>query len=87
MHATVGGQSHQVELFALLLGVAISGLHLRVLHDRAVLAGAVDFHKVLINNASGTYIEVSHFRVAHLSVGKTHVFAAGLQLSVCTNCC
>ena len=83
MNASVGAESHEVELLARLAGILVSLLHLCVLHDRAVLAGAVDFHEVLIHDASGTDVEVSHLRVAHLSVGQAHVFAAGVELRVC----
>ena len=36
----------------------------------------------MIDDASGTDIEVSHLRVTHLTVGQSHVFAAGQQLRV-----
>ena len=85
MHATVGAEAHEVQLLARLLGVGIGSLHLRVLHNRIVLAGAVDLHKVLIDNATGTDVQVTHLRVAHLSVGQTHVFARSLQLRVSRN--
>ena len=65
-----------------LRGDSSQGLHLRVLHDGAVLAGAVDFHQVLIHDTSGTDIQVTHFGVTHLSVRQTYVLTAGLQLRV-----
>ena len=60
VHATVGGQSHQVELLAVLLGVVVSLHDTFVLQDRTILAGTVDLHEILIDYASGTDIEVSH---------------------------
>ena len=60
VHATVGGQSHQVELLAVLLGVVVSLHNALVLQDRTILAGTVDLHEVLIDHASGTDVEVSH---------------------------
>ena len=80
MYATVRAEPHQVQLLVVLLSVGVGSLHLRVLHDGAVLAGAVDLHEVLIDDAAGTDIEMSHLRVAHLTVGQTDVLTAGLQL-------
>ena len=82
VYAAVGGQTHQVQFLVVLLGIRVGSLHLRVLHDGAVLAGAVDFHQVLVDDASGTDVEVTHFGVTHLSVGQTDVLARGLQLRV-----
>ena len=82
VHAAVAGEAHEVHSLALAHGILEGALHLLVLHDAAVLAGAVDFHEVLIDDASGTDIQVAHLRVTHLSVGQTHVLAAGLQLAV-----
>ena len=53
-----------------------------VLQDAAVGTGAVDLHQVLVNDASGADIEVSHFGVTHLSVGQTHILTTGLELRV-----
>ena len=80
MYATVGGESHQMEFFTGSLGIAVGRNDFRVLHDAVVLAGPVYFHEVLIHHSSGTDIEVSHFRVAHLSVGQSHILSRGLQL-------
>ena len=80
--ATIRAETHEVELLALFLCISVGSLHLWVLHDGAVLAGAVDLHKVLIDNASGTNVEVTHLRVSHLSVGQTNIFARCLQLRV-----
>ena len=44
VHTTVGSQTHQVQLLIVLLSVGVSSLHLRILHDGAVLAGTVDLH-------------------------------------------
>ena len=82
MYATVGGQAHEVDVFTVLLGVREGRDDFLVLQDAAVGTGAVDLHQVLVNDASGADIEVSHFRVTHLSVGQPHVLAAGLELRV-----
>ena len=82
MHTTITGQSHQVQLLVVLLGVGVSSLYLRILHDRAVLAGTVDLNEVLIHDASSTDIQVTHLRVTHLSVGQTNVLTRGLKRRV-----
>ena len=82
MHTAVAGQTHQVQFLIILLGIGVGSLHLRILHDGAVLASAVNLHKVLIDDASCTDVEVSNLRVTHLSVGQTYVLTAGLELRV-----
>ena len=86
MHAAVGGESHEVEALAGLAGIAVGCHDAGILHDGVVADGAVDFHQVLIDHATGSDVEVTHLGVAHLTVGKTHVLAGGLQLSVCAHC-
>ncbi len=82
MDTAVRCQSHQVEAFAVFLGIFVGSDYLRIFKDAAVGTGTVDFHEVLIDDTSGADIEVSHFGIAHLSVGKPYVFAAGQQLGV-----
>ena len=52
----------------------------------AALAGLVDLYEVLIDNASGTDVEVSNLGVAHLTVRKTNVLARGLERGVSRDC-
>ena len=82
MYTAVRGKTHQVQLLIVLLSIGVGSLHLRVLHDRAVLTGAVDLYKVLIHDATGTNIQVTHLRVTHLTVRQTNVFTRGLELRV-----
>ena len=82
VHATGRSQSHQVELLAGLLSVAISVDDLLVLQDVACLAGLVDLHQVLIDDTSCTDVQVSYLGVAHLSFWQTDVLAAGHELRV-----
>ena len=82
MHAAGRGESHKMESLAVLFGVVVGADDFGIFEDRAVGTGTIDFHKVLIDDASGTDVEVSHFRVTHLSVGQTNVFTAGKQLRV-----
>ena len=60
MYTTVAGQSHEVKLLAMVTGVAISSHNARILKDRTILAGTVNFHQVLINNSSCTDVEVTY---------------------------
>ena len=60
VHTTIRGKSHEVELLIVLLGIGIGSLHLRIVFNGAILAGTVDFHQVLINNATSTDIEMPH---------------------------
>ena len=80
VHAAGAGQSHYVEVHAVVAGVAVGRHNLGVLQYAAVLAGAVDLHKVLIYDAPCTDVQVSDFGISHLSVGQTYVLAAGQQL-------
>ena len=86
VHAAVAAKPHQMEFLALLFGVGVGSFHLRILHDRVILTCPIDFHQVLIDDASCTDIEMSHLRISHLSVGQPHIFAACLQLTVCRHC-
>ena len=45
-----------------------------------IAAGPVDLHQILVYDASGADIQVTYFRITHLSVGKADVFAVGQQL-------
>ena len=82
VYAAGGGESHEVEFFAVLFGVGVGSDDFGVREDGAVGAGAVDFDEVLIDDASGTDVEVTDFRVSHLTVGESDVFAAGEELRV-----
>ena len=73
VYTSVRAQTHQVQLLIVLLGIGVGCLHLWVLHDAAVLAGAVDLYQVLIDDASSTDVQVSYLRVTHLSVGQTNI--------------
>ena len=82
MYTTIASQTHQVQLLVVLLGIGVSSLDLRILHDRTVLASAVDLHKILIHDTSCTDIQVTHLRVTHLTIGQTNVLTRGLELRV-----
>ena len=82
MHATGKGQCHEMETLAGLLSIRVSGDNLLVLQDVTALAGLVDLHKILIHDATGTDIEVTYLRVAHLSFRQTHILTASHELRV-----
>jgi hypothetical protein len=43
-----------------------------IFHERAILDGLGDAHDILINNSARSEVEVSHFRISHLSIRKAH---------------
>ena len=71
-----------MQALAVLFGIFVSSHHLRILHDGAIGASTVNLHQVLINDASGTDVQVTYLRVTHLSVGQTHVLARSQQFRV-----
>jgi len=80
MNPAVREQSHEVNLDPFFAGI---GECLAESPVRAYLACAACFvylNQVLVDNPSGSYIQVTDLRVAHLSFGETHVFARGEQL-------
>ena len=78
MYATVGGQPHEMDVFAMFFGVREGRNDFSVLHDAVVGTGTVDLHQVLVNDTSGPDIEVPDFRVTHLPIRQPYVFAACL---------
>ena len=69
VHAAVAHEPHEVYVLPVLFRVFVCAHDFGVLHYRAVAARAVNFHKVLIDDAAAAYVEMAHFRVAHLPVG------------------
>ena len=61
-------------------GVFENGFYLRIFCDGTVRYCTVDFHKVLINHPAGTYIQVSDFRISHLSGRKTDILTVRTEL-------
>ena len=78
----VGAEAHDMQFLACRLCCLIRCLNLGVLHDRVVADGAIDLHEVLIDHATGAYVQVPHFGVTHLSVRQTYILAACLELRV-----
>ena len=69
--------------FASLFRIRESRNDLRIFHDRTILASTVNLDEVLINYTTCTDIGVTNLRVTHLSVWKTYILTASLQLRVC----
>ena len=86
MHAAVGGEAHQVQLLAALFHVVVCRFNLRILQELMLAAGDIDLHQVLVYHAAGTQIHVAHLGVAHLTVRKTYIFTAGLQMAARVFC-
>ncbi len=86
VYAAVAGQSHQVESASGVVCCFKRRFDLGIVEDGAVGYGLVDFHEVLIDHTSGADVEMAHFRVAHLSVGQTDVFARCLKFGVRVIC-
>ena len=82
VYTTVGCQTHEVNVLAVFLGIAESRYHFLVLHDAVVSTSTVNLHQVLIYDATCTDVQVTYFRVTHLTVRQTYVFTACLQLRV-----
>ena len=60
VYTSVRSKTHQVQFLAVFLSISVSSLHLRILHDRTILAGTVNLHQVLVHDTTGTDIEVAH---------------------------
>ncbi len=80
MDSAVGAKTEEMEFATVLLYIVVGGMDLGVLQETVLAAGDVDLHKVLIHNASGAEVHVSHLAVAHLAVRQTDVLAAGVQM-------
>ena len=75
--AAVGNKSDEVESAG--LPFFESGGEDRVLCERAFGDGFVDARKVLIHDAAGAEIQVTDFRVAHLSIGQADIETRGAE--------
>ena len=82
VHTAIAGESHKMDVLTVLFRVRESGNDFLVLQDAAVGTSTVNLYQVLVYDASCTDIEVTYFRVTHLSVGQTDILAACLQLRV-----
>ena len=79
--SAAGAEAEKVELLSALLYVVIYTLNLGPVQKLVLAAGLVDLHKVLIYNSSGTEIHMADLRVSHLSVRKSDIFSASLEMA------
>ncbi len=68
--------------YPLVAGILERGLHLRILHDRAVRYRPVDLHEILIHDPAGTDVQVPHLRISHLSRRKADILAVRTELGM-----
>lgn len=80
VHAAVAHQAQQMQ--AGRNGLGKCGFQYGVLTHRAVLDGIIHAAKILIHHAPRTQIQVTYFGIAHLPVGKAHVFPGSAQQAV-----
>ena len=72
-------KAHEVDGDIVLLGVGEGAFDLGILGEGTVGDRAVDLHEILIHDASRTDVEMADLGVAHLAVGQTYIFTAGLE--------
>ena len=80
MNTTIGSQSHKVNILTVFFSIRESRNDSRILHNAIVGTCAVNLHQVLIYDTSCTDIEVSDFRVTHLTIRQTNILTACLKL-------
>ena len=80
MNTTIGSQSHEVNILTVFFSIRESRNNSRILHNTIVGTCAVNLYQILIYDTSGTDIEVTYFRVPHLTVGQTYILTACLKL-------
>ena len=69
-----------MELLSVGLHIIICCLNLLIFKKFMVTASDIDLYQVLVYHTSGAEVEVTHLRVAHLSVRKTYILSASLQM-------
>ena len=69
-----------MEFLSALRHIVVGGLDFRIFEQLVLPARHINFHKVLINDPSGTEVQMSHLRISHLSLRKSHSLAAGLKM-------
>ena len=82
VHAAVAAKAEEMKFFATALDIVISGGYLLVLQELVLAAGDVDLHQVLVNDAACTEVHVSYFGISHLSVRKTDILSAGVEVGI-----
>ena len=81
MYAAIGGQTHKMHILVVLDSILIGRDYFLVIQYRTIGTSTVYLDKVLLHYTSCTDIEVTHLRVAHLSVRQTYVLTACFELA------
>jgi len=82
MYPAVGDQTNQMNGFTLIPGIRKCLRQGRILSNAAIFTGQIDLDQILIEDSSGTYVEVSYLGVSHHSVGESHAAATSQQLGM-----
>ena len=69
MHSAVRDKPHKVNLLVVFFRITVSTFDFRIFQDCILAASDIDFYQILINDTSCADIQVTYFRVSHLSVG------------------
>jgi hypothetical protein len=77
VHATIAYQSHQVQRFLIFFCILKGSLQGGIACQDALTDGYIDALQLLVYHAAGTEVQVTHFRVAHLSFRQSYCFTAG----------
>ena len=82
VNAAVGDEPEDVQAAATRTCVLHSGEQDRVLEELAVLDHQIDAGDVHVHDASGAYVEMADFAVAHLPIRQADVLAAGMNQGI-----
>lgn len=80
--AAITQKSHDMELMACFLGFVHGFKKHGILLKGSIFDGPSDARQVLIDNASGTNGQMTHFRVSHLPSRQANSFTAWLELTM-----
>ena len=80
MHTTVGKQTIQMQCGIVLFAMFHSVHQSRIFKEITIFNGFCDSGQFLIYDTTSTDIQVTHFRVPHLSIGQTNSTTAGITL-------
>ncbi len=77
MHPAIGNQAHQVQCSSRFFRSGGCIHEHRVAEERAVIDGQFDAGERLVDDKSGTEVEVANFGVAHLAVDQANIQTTG----------
>ena len=82
MHAAIADEAYEVQGFARGLSSLKSGKENGAAFQLTIANGNVDALQLLVYNAAGTKIQMTHLRIAHLPLWQAHGLTAGDQLGM-----